>query len=148
MHIQNYIKGQFLEMDPMHDCNAVKIALEGKTLIVMYDELDEGVLGDDGEALYKNKRLTVKYKFDTFCNARMYYGKNKYKDIDMFREMSKFDKITKNWSFDSYSYSVDYFYELILNFDIVRRHNGRLFRNKYYSVDIRFDVINVEYTWD
>ena len=90
-----YVIKNNLDMDPMHDSYATEIRIEENCLIVVYDNLDEGVLDPDGNPYYKNKRLTIRYEFDSYCNAKVYYKEDKFLWIDMIEDMSKFKKVTK-----------------------------------------------------
>ena len=81
MSKQTYSKENFAEMEPMHDSSASKIQVLDNTLIITYDDLDKGAQNADGSPYYKHKRLVVKYEFDSFCEVKLYYGKNKYKRL-------------------------------------------------------------------
>ena len=48
-----------MDMDSMHDSYATGIKVQNNSLIIVYDNLDKGVLGADGLPYYKNKRLTI-----------------------------------------------------------------------------------------
>lgn len=137
-----------MEMDPMHDSCATQISLENKTLIVVYDHLDEGVLGTDGSPYYKNKRLVIKYEFDSFCDAKLFYGKGKYRVVDLSEGMILFDKLTNNCVFISYKYSVDSFEEITLYFDIRKVRNRKYPNNKYWGLEISMDAPQITYSWE
>ena len=83
MKVEQYQVKNNMSMDPMHDSYADEIIIENNYLIIVYDKLDEGVLGPDGLPEYKNKKLTIKYELDTHCDAQIFYNDNKYLWIDM-----------------------------------------------------------------
>ena len=155
MNTQIYNKDNFMEMDPMHDSNASKIEVINSALIITYDGLDQGVQNADGSPYYKYKRLVVKYEFDSFCDAKLYYGKNNYKIIDLPEHSDTFNKLTNGYIFMSYKYSVDCFKEITLNFDIRKMRNfdirkmrkDRFLRNKYWGAEISLDATRVTYDW-
>ncbi len=145
MNTQIYSKGNFMEMDPMHDADASKIQLENNILIITYNDID--ILNTDGSPYYKYKRLIVKYEFDSFCNAKLYYGKNKYKIINLHEQIGRFNILTNGCIFASYKYSVDCFEEITLDFFIEKRRKDRCLRNKYQRVEISLDATKVTYNW-
>ena len=147
MNTQMYSKDNFMEMDPMHDSNASKIQVINNTLIITYDDLDKGVQNADGSSYYKYKRLVVKYEFDSFCDGKLYYGKNKYKIIDLPKQLDAFNKLTNGCTFMSYKYSVDCFNEITLNFHIRKMRKDRFLRNKYWGAEISLDATRVTYDW-
>ena len=147
MNTQIYSKDNFMEMDPMHDSNASKIQLENNILIITYDDLDKGVKNADGSPYYKYKRLVVKYEFDSFCDGKLYYGKNNYKIIDLQEQLDAFNKLTNGCIFMSYKYSVDCFNEITLSFDIRKPRKDRCLHNKYWEVEISLDATRVTYDW-
>ena len=147
MNTQMYSKDNFMEMDPMHDSNASKIQVINNTLIITYDDLDKGVQNADGSSYYKYKRLVVKYEFDSFCDGKLYYGKNKYKIIDLPKQLDAFNKLTNGCTFMSYKYSVDCFNEITLNFYIRKMRKDRFLRNKYWGAEISLDATRVTYDW-
>ena len=71
-----YVIKNNLDMDAMHDSYASEIRIEENCLLVVYDNLDEGVLDSDGKPYYQNKRLTIRYEFDSYCDAKVYYKDN------------------------------------------------------------------------
>ena len=148
MKIDRYSKENFMTMDPMHDSYAKEIKLENNYLIIIYDKLDEGVLAIGGKPYYKNKKLTIKYEFETECEAIVYYNENKYLYIDMRENISEFYKFTKNCIFESYKYSFDSFGELTLYFSIKKIINGKYLNYKYSELEIRLDAVNVTYIWE
>ena len=145
MNTQIYSKDNFMEMDPMHDAYASKIQLENNILIITYNDID--ILNTDGSPYYKYKRLIVKYEFDSFCNAKLYYGKNKYKIINLHEQIDRFYILTNGCIFTSYKYSVDSFEEIALDFFIEKRRKDRWIRNKYQRVEISLDATKVTYNW-
>jgi hypothetical protein len=147
MNTQMYSKDNFMEMDPMHDSNASKIQVINNTLIITYDDLDKGVQNADGSPYYKYKRLVVKYEFDSFCDAKLYYGKNKYKIIDLPEQLDAFNKLTNGCTFMTYKYSVDCFKEITLNFFIRKMRKDRCLHNTYWGVEISLDATRVTYDW-
>ena len=128
MNLQIYEKDKFFEMDSMHDSIATNISIKDKTLIITYDNLNEGVMGRDGLPYYKNKRLTIEYVIDSYCDAK-FFRKNKYKYVDLLEEKNKFYKLTNSCSFMSSKYAIDSFGEIILFFNIREK-------NKYFSMHI------------
>jgi len=140
MDLQIYSKDKFVEMNSMHDSIATNISIKNKTLIITYDNLDEGVMGQDGLPNYKSKRLTIEYVIDSYCDAT-FFRKNKYKWVDLLEEDNKFYKITNGCSFRSYKYAIDSFGEIILFFDIRER-------NKYYCFEISMDAKKIIYHWE
>lgn len=50
-----YVIKNNCDMDAMHDSYANGIKIEDKCLVVIYDNLDKGVLGPDGNPYYKKK---------------------------------------------------------------------------------------------
>ena len=59
MKVEQYQVKNNMDMDSMHDSYATEIKIENNSLIIVYDNLDKGVLGSDGLPYYKNKRLTI-----------------------------------------------------------------------------------------
>ena len=106
MNTQMYSKDNFMEMDPMHDSNASKIQVINNTLIITYNDLDKGVQNADGSSYYKYKRLVVKYEFDSFCDGKLFYGKNNYKIIDLSEHPDAFNKLTNGCIFMSYMFFI------------------------------------------
>ncbi len=147
MNTQMYSKENFLEMDPMHDSYASKIHVLNNTLIITYDELDKCVQNADGSPCYKYKRLVIKYEFDSFCDAKLYYGKNKYKIIDLQEQIGIFNKLMDGCVFMSYKYAVDCCKEITLDFNIRKRRKDRFLHNKYWGVEISLDATMVTYDW-
>ena len=143
-----YVIKNNLDMDPMHDSYATEIRIEKNCLIVVYDNLDEGVLGSDGKPYYQNKRLTIRYEFDSYCDAKVYYKDNKVLWIDMIGDMSKFKKVTKECLFMSYKYSVSSFNELLLDYSLRKIINGKYYKYKYWGLEIELDATNVTYIWE
>lgn len=147
MNTQIYSKDNFMEMDPMHDSNASKIEVLNNTLIITYDDLDKGVQNTDGSPYYKHKRLVVKYEFDSFCDAKLYYGKNKYKILDLQEQIGIFNNLTDGCVFMSCKYSVDCFKEITLSLIIRKTRKDRFLHNKYWGVEISLDATRVAYAW-
>ena len=146
MNTQIYTKGHFMEMDSMHDYTATQISIKDNTLIVVYGKLDKEGIGEDGLPYYEYKKLTIEYEIQSYCDAKIFYcyvffKKNNYKCIDLLREKSQFDKLTKRGTFESYKYSVDSFGELTLHFDI-------RFKNKDWSCEIELDAEKITYHWE
>ena len=108
MNLQIYEKDKFVEMDSMHDSLATNISIEDKTLIITYDNLNEGVMGQDGLPYYQNKRLTIEYVIDSYCDAK-FFRNNKYNYVDLLEDKNKFYKLTNGCSFMSYKYAIDSF---------------------------------------
>lgn len=148
MKVEQYLIKNYSDMDSMHDSYAAEIRVENECLIIVYDKLDEGVSGEDGQAYYKNKKLTVKYEFQSYCDAVIYHKKHRYLRIDMVAELNKFNKITKNCIFRSYKYSVDSFNELTLRFSIRKIINGKYHKYKYSELDINTDAVKITYIWE
>ena len=140
MNLQIYEKDKFVEMDSMHDSIATSISIKGKSLVVIYDNLDEGVMGQDGLPYYKSKRLTIEYVIDSYCDAK-FFRKNQYKWIDLLEEDNKFYKLTNGCSFMSHKYAIDSFGEIILFFNI----RGK---NKYWCFEISMDAEKIIYHWE
>lgn len=148
MNVEQYLVKNHLDMDSMHDSVATEIRVENECLIIVYDKLNEGVLGKDGQSYYKNKRLIIKYKFQSYCDAVIYYRKRRYLWFDMIVELNKFNRITKNCFYVSYKYSVDSFNELSLHFSIQKMIDGKHHKYKYWGLDINLDAVNVTYIWE
>ena len=72
---QIYSKDNFAEMDSMHDSIATNISIKNKTLIITYDNLNEGVIGRDGLPYYKSKKLTIEYVIDSKPRYKSDLGK-------------------------------------------------------------------------
>ena len=140
MNSQIYSKDKFAEMDPMHDSIATNISIKNRTLIITYDNLNEGVMSQDGLPYYKNKRLTIEYVIDSYCDAK-FFRKNKYKCVDLLEADNKFHKLTNGCSFISYKYAIDSFGEIILFFNIREK-------NKYYCFEISMDSEKIIYHWE
>ncbi len=140
MTIQTYTKDEFFEMDPMHDSIASQILLEDKSLVVIYNNLDEDVFGVDGTPLYKYKNVKIQYDFKSFCDVELYDKKRKYKLLNMLNEKSTFDKLTNKCTFVSYKYSVDSFGQMALYFSM----------NEISRPDVVFylDAETVTYYWE
>lgn len=143
-----YVIKNNLKMDSMHDSYATEIKIENKCLIVIYDNLDKGVLGPDGNPYYKNKRLTIKYEFESHCDAKIYYGDNKLLWIDMVEDINKFKKVTKDCLYMSYKYSVSSFDELLLDFSLNKIINSKHYKFKCWGLEINLDATNVTYIWE
>lgn len=148
MNEVKYIIKNNMDMDAMHDSYANEIKIENKCLIVVYDDLDKGVLGPDGKPYYKNKRLIIRYEFDSYCNAKVYYKDYKFLWIDMVEDVEKFNKITKKCLFMSYKYLVSSFNELLLDYSLRKIINGKYYKYKYWGVVIELDATNVTYIWE
>ena len=133
MNEVKYVIKNNLDMDAMHDSYATEIKIENKCLVVVYDNLDQGVLGPDGNPYYKNKRLTIRYEFESYCDAKFYYKNEKFLWIDMMEEMNKFNKLAKDCLFMSYKYSVSSFDELLLDFSISKIISGKYCKYKYWG---------------
>ena len=144
MNVQQYQVKNNMSMDSMHDSYADEIRIENNSLIIVYDKLDEGVLGPDGMPYYKSKRLTIKYEFQTHCDAKFYYSKNKYLWIDMFDDANKFNKIIKDCRISSYKYSIDSFDEIRLDFDVSNSKK----KTKYWGLEISLDATDITYIWE
>ena len=140
MNLQIYEKDKFVEMDSMHDSIATNISIEDKTLLITYDNLNEGVMGQDGLPYYKNKKLIIEYVIDSYCEGK-FFGKNKFKYVDLLEEINTFYKLIKGCSFMSYKYAIDSFGEIILFFDI----RGK---NKYWCFEISMDAEKIIYHWE
>ena len=140
MNLQIYEKDKFVEMDSMHDSIATNISIEDKTLIITYDNLNEGVMGQDGLPYYQNKRLTIEYVIDSYCDAK-FFRNNKYNYVDLLEDKNKFYKLTNGCSFMSYKYAIDSFGEIILFFNIREK-------NKYFCFEISMDAEKVIYHWE
>ena len=140
MNLQIYSKDKFVEMDCMHDSIATNISIKNKTLIITYDNLNEGVMGQDGLPYYKNKRLTIEYVIDSYCDAK-FFRKNKYKCVDLLEEDNTFYKLTNGCSFMSHKYAIDSFGEIILFFNIREK-------NKYWCFEISMDAEKIIYHWE
>lgn len=148
MNTQKYSKNEYMEMDSMHDALATQILLQDQTLTVVYDNLDEGVLGADGLPYYKYKRLVINYDFDSFCDAKCFRSKDRYEIVDLAGHKRHFDRLTNHCVFGAYKYSVDSFGEITLYFDIKKLRNGKCSRNKYWSVEISMDAKEITYHWE
>ena len=135
-------------MDSMHDSYATDIKIENNCLIIVYDKLNEGVLDPDGNPYYKNKRLTIRYEFNSFCNVNIYCNKNKVLWLDIIDNFSKFNKIINNCLLMSHKYSIDSFNELTLDFSINKIVNGKYLKYKYWGLEIKLDATNVTYIWE
>ena len=148
MKVEQYQVKNNMSMDSMHDSYATEIKIENNNLIIVYDNLDKSVLGSDGLPYYKSKRLTIKYNFDSFCTANIYYGKNKCLWLDMLEDINMFNKITKNCIFMSYKYSVDSFNEITLDFEIHKGSRIEYKKYKYWGLEISLDATNITYIWE
>ena len=69
MDIKQYLIKNNSDMDPMHDSYATEIRIEDKYLIVIYEDLDKGVLDPEGNPYYKNKKLVIILKkcYNNMC---------------------------------------------------------------------------------
>ena len=148
MKVERYFIKNNLDMDSMHDSYSTEIKIENNCLIIVYDRFDESVMDLDGNPYYNNKRLTIRYEFDSYCDAKFYYSKNKFLRIDMIEDMRQFNKITKKCLFISYKYLVDSFNELTLDFSLRKIINGKYCKHKYYELEIELDATNVTYIWE
>ena len=137
---QIYEKDKFVEMDSMHDSIATNISIKDKTLLITYDNLNEGVIGRDGLPYYKNKKLTIEYVIDSYCDVK-FFRRNKYKYVDLLEENNKFYKLINGCSFMSYKYAIDSFGEIILFFNIREK-------NKYWCFEISMDAEKIIYHWE
>lgn len=148
MDIKQYLIKNNSDMDPMHDSYATEIRIEDKYLIVIYEDLDKGVLDPEGNPYYKNKKLVIKYEFDSFCDAKVFYGKGKYLQLDLIDDIEKFYKVTSRCLFMSYKYSIDSFNELTLVFSLRKIVDGKYYKYKYWGIEINLDATNVTYIWE
>lgn len=148
MKIEKFDKDNFMQMDSMHDSYATEIKVEDKCLIVVYEKLNESLLSSNGTPYYKDKKVTIVYEFESFCDATVYYGENKYLFIDVLGDMKKFIKIIKGCLLRSNKYAADSFGELTLNYALSKMKNGKYQKYKYWGIEINLDVINVTYTWE
>ena len=76
MKVEQYQVKNNMSMDPMHDSYADEIRIENNYLIIVYDKLDEGVLGPDGLPEYKNKKnvaLCVVFSTYIYCLYDYYH---------------------------------------------------------------------------
>lgn len=135
-------------MDSMHDSIASSIQLENEYLIITYNSLDKGVQDLNGLPYYKYKKLIIKYKFGSFCDAIFLCGENKYLFIDMLYDYNKFKKITNNCVFESYKYSVDSFKGIMLDLCIRKIKNDKYIKYKFFSLKVELDPIEIEYCWE
>ena len=140
MNLQIYEKDKFVEMDSMHDLIATNISIKDKTLLITYDNLNEGVIGRDGLPYYKNQKLTIEYVIDSYCDVK-FFRRNKYKYVDLLEENNKFYKLINGCSFMSYKYAIDSFGEIILFFNIREK-------NKYWCFEISMDAEKIIYHWE
>ena len=140
MRAQVYTKENFADMDPMHDSFATRIRFEHKTLVVTYDDLDQGVIGCDGLPYYKSKRLTVVYSVGSYCEAELIRD-NKRKWFNLLAQKEKFHKITERNTFLSYKYAIDSFREVTLFFSIPSK-------SKYRNLEIQMDPETITYYWE
>ena len=140
MNLQIYEKDKFVEMDSMHDSIATNISIKDKTLLITYDNLNEGVIGRDGLPYYKNKKLTIEYVIESYCDVK-FFRRNKYKYVDLLEENNKFYKLINGCSFMSYKYAIDSFGEIILFFNIREK-------NKYWCFEISMDAEKIIYHWE
>jgi hypothetical protein len=145
MDAQIYLQEDFIKMCSMHDFYASRIQVENNALIISYDDLD--VQNFDITPNCKYKSLTVKYEFDSFCSARLFYGKNKYKTVDLTEQFGIFSNYTDGCIFMSYKYSVDCCKEVTLYFSVNKMKKGRCVCNKYWRLEIDFDALNIVYDW-
>ena len=140
MFTECYSKENFIKMHPMHDTLVSQIMKKDNSLIVIYDNLDMSSSGADGFLYYKGKKLTVKYEFDSFCDAILYKD-NRIKYMDLSAEWDKFNKLINKITLISYKFSVDSFCEIALSFSICSK-------SKYRSLDIISDAVKVTYIWE
>ncbi len=149
MKAEEFYTGQFMHMDSMHDSYVSEIKIENNCLIIIYDKLDEnGLLACDGTSYYKNKKLTIKYEFETYCDAIVYYSKNKLMHLDMTENNKMFNKLAENCIFCSFKYSVDSFGELKLEFSIEKTVDGKHRKYKYRYLEIELDAKKITYVWE
>ena len=148
MNIKQYLIKNNSDMDPMHDSYATEIRIEDNCLIVIYNDLDKGVLDPEGNPYYKNKKLVIKYEFESFCDAKVFYGKEKYLQLDMIGDIEKFYKVTSRCLFMSYKYSIDSFNELTLDFSLRKIVDGKYYKHKYWGIEINLDATSVTYIWE
>ena len=143
MKIQTYTRENFMEMESMHDFFASRILLEGKKLIIIYDNLDKDPLGIEGVSYYQHKKLTIEYMFDSYCDAELYcnYRNKKSVYLNLQEEKGKFDKALCNCTMLCHKFAVDSFGELMLQF-------GACGKSKYFSFEILLDPESVTYIWE
>ena len=123
-------------MDPMHDAVATKFSFKDNTLIVEYNNLDQGMAWRN-TLTSENKKVTIEYEFDSFCEAK-FFKKNKVKFVDLPDETDIFYKLTNNIKCTSLKYSVDSFNTLTLFFNIYEKH-------KYWNFEITMDATKSTY---
>lgn len=154
MRKETFTKENFMDMDPMHDAYTSKIYNDGNTLIIEYEELDDGineVLDPKGNSIYKDKKVTIKYecqKCEQFslcdmilCSSR----NNKFRYI----EFDEFIKTYKDYTFESYKFALDSFGGLTLYFWVHKYVNDKLKKVKYDTLIIdELYPIKIEYIWE
>lgn len=140
MFTECYSKENFIKMHSMHDSLVSQILKEDNRLIIIYDNLDINSLDADGFLYYKGKKLTVKYEFESVCNAILYKD-NRIKYMDLSAEWEKFNKLKNKITLISYKFSVDSFGEITLSFSVCSK-------SKYRSLDIITDAVNITYIWE
>jgi hypothetical protein len=144
--VQVFTKDNIFEMDAMHDCYISDISLKEKTLIITYDNLSEGLVDVNGDPIYKNKKLIIRYEFNSCCDVT-WRNKRKWDAIDFYKNPDDFYKKFKNYVFLSYKYSVDCFNELSLALTAYKLKNGEETGANIW-VDIHTDIKTVTYTWE
>ena len=147
MLVQTFTKENFFDMDPMHDCDISHFSIEDKTLVITYDNLDEGIVYPNGEPIYKHKKLVARYEFESYCDV-YWHGKKKYDVIPFYEHPDEFYKTFKNHTFESYKYSIDCFNEVSLYIVLHKLKNDKVLRSKFYGFTILLDAKKITYTWE
>lgn len=139
--IQTFTVDNMNTMDAMHDAIVTNITIHENILEIEYDNLD--IADQEGKPLYPFNKVTISYEMHRynehfpFCEVTVYYGKNKYKYI----EMEKLIELSKKMRMESYVYSIDSFKRLTLAFDLRSS-------KKWWSVEIELDPVNITYNWE
>ncbi len=147
MLVQTFTKENFFDMDAMHDCDISQFSFEDKTLVITYDNLDEGLVDPNGEPIYKHKRVVIRYEFESYCDV-VWRGKKKYGVVDFFENPEDFHKKFKNHTFRSYKYSIDCFNELSLYIVLYKLKKDKVQSSKFFELKIMLDAKKITYTWE
>ncbi|MDE7213145.1 MAG: hypothetical protein K2N42_01030 [Anaeroplasmataceae bacterium] len=140
--IETFTVDNMNTMDSMNDAIVTNISIHENILEIEYDNLD--IADPEGNPLYPYNKVTISYEMRRynehfpFCEVTVYYGKNKYKYI----EIEKLIELSKKMRLESYLYRIDSFKSLTLVFDLGRPSK------KYWGAEIALDPVKITYNWE
>lgn len=148
MKIEKFTIENVMQMDSMHDAFVSIMEIDNNCLKVVYEDLDKQLLNPDKTLVYNNKRLEITYDIISFCDAKISYGKNKCKYINILEEKDIFNEYIKSNKLTSYQYSLDSFNQLTLSFDLHNFKKNKMFNNKCWQLEIKMNFKSITFNWE